>query len=177
MTERHVISFGRGVRLMSEAYYIQELRAFGIDKPRAFRALCRAICCPVVVFGRTGFVDPAVFQVCMKNLSIPGSFDFSAPNSNAKMDPKKRPYVRKQVPAKEVRRNWRLVVRAIVDSRRMVGLHSPPAEKAAIKSAAAELTRFVLTMIPSGEQEHTDGAQDTGTAQSARRDAECQGSP
>ena len=52
MTERHVISFGRGVRLMSEAYYIQELRAFGIDKPRAFRALCRAICCPVVVFGR-----------------------------------------------------------------------------------------------------------------------------
>jgi hypothetical protein len=67
--------------------------------------------------------------------------------------------MRTKVPAREVRRNWRLVVRAILDSRRMVGLHSPPAERAAIKSAAAELTRFVLTMIPSGEQEQQDGQE------------------
>jgi hypothetical protein len=155
--EKHVISFGRGVRLMSEAYYIEELRGFGIDKPRAFRALCRSICCPIIVLGRVAFVDPAVFQVCIKHLSVPGSLDFNGPNSSMKPDRKRRPYMRTKVPAREVRRNWRLVVRAIIDSRRMVGLHSPPAERAAIKSAAAELTRFVLTMIPSGEQEQQDG--------------------
>lgn len=135
---------------MSESYYIQELRPFGIDKPRAFRALCRAICCPTIVLGNTAFVDPAVFQVCIKNVCLPGNLDFHGPNSFQK-DSGRR-YFRNRVPPEEIQRNWSVAVRAILDGRRMVGLHSPPAERAAIRSAAAELTRFVLTMIPSAEQ-------------------------
>ena len=158
--QQWVISFGRGVRLMSEEYYIRELRPFGISTARAFRSLCRAICCPVILMGRVGFVDPAVFQVCMKNLSVPGSKDFKAPNSVMQTS-KKRPYLRSRVDPREVRRNWKLVVKSIIDARRMHGLSTPPAERAAIRSAAAELTRFVLTMIPSGEQEQANGTQAT----------------
>lgn len=136
---------------MSEAYYIRELTPFGIDTTRAFRALCRSICCPIIVLGSTAFVDPAVFQVCMKHLSMPGNPDFHGPNSYHK-DKKNRRHFRNRVDPVEIQRNWKLVVRAILDSRRMVGVHSPPAERAAIRSAAAELTRFVLTMIPAAEQ-------------------------
>lgn len=144
---------------MSEAYYIQELRPFGIDKPRAFRGLCRAICCPVVILGKTAFVDPAVFQVCMKNVSMPGNKDFTGPNSYYKKDKDRRPHMRNQIPPREIQRNWKRVVRSIIDSRRMAGLHTPEAQRAAIRSAAAELTRFVLTMIPSAEQ--PDGKEGT----------------
>jgi hypothetical protein len=158
--QQWVISFGRGVRLMSEEYYIRELRPFGITGARSFRSLCRAICCPVILMGRVGFVDPAVFQVCIKHLSMPGSKDFKAPNSIMQTS-KKRPYLRSRVEPREVRRNWKMVVRAIIDARRMHGLQTPPADRAAIRSAAAELTRFVLTMIPSGEQEQANGTQAT----------------
>lgn len=136
---------------MSEAYYIRELAPFGINTTRAFRALCRSICCPIIVLGKSSFVDPAVFQVCMKHLSLPGNKDFHGPNSYQK-DKKRRPHFRNKVSPSEIKGNWELVVRSIVDSRRLAGLHSPEAERAAIRSAAMELTRFVLTMIPSAEQ-------------------------
>jgi hypothetical protein len=150
---------------MSEAYYIRELTPFGIDTTRAFRALCRSICCPTIVLGRTAFVDPSVFQVCMKHLSMPGNKDFHGPNSYQK-DKKNRRHFRNRVEPDEIQRNWKLVVRSILDSRRMVGLHSPPTERAAIRSAAAELTRFVLTMIPAAEQ--TNGKKEPNQEADAR---------
>lgn len=136
---------------MSEAYYIRELAPFGINTTRAFRALCRAICCPIIVLGRASFVDPAVFQVCMKHLTLPGNKDFHGPNSYQK-DKKRRHHFRNKVSPSEIERNWERVVRSIIDSRKIAGLHAPEAERAAIRSAAAELSRFVLTMIPSSEQ-------------------------
>lgn len=148
---KSVISFGKGVRLMSEEYYIRELSPFGISQARAFRALCRSICCPIIVLGHTAFVDPAVFQVCIKHLSLPGSKDFLGPRSYFKKQ-LGRSYLRNKVNPRDIERNWARVIRAILDSRRLVGLHTPETEKAAIRSAAAELTRFVLTMIPSAEQ-------------------------
>jgi hypothetical protein len=155
--EQHVISFGRGVRLMSEEYYINELRPFGINQARGFRSLCRAICCPLVFFGRVGFVDPATFQICMKNLSMPGKRDFCATNSYMRKTAKKNQKYRTRVNPAEIEQNWERVVRAILDSRRIRGLDTPPAQKAAIRTAAAELARFVLTMIPSREQEQARG--------------------
>ena len=152
--DQYVISFGKGVRLMSEAYYIQEMGAFGINTNRAFRSLCRAICCPLLFIGRVGFVDPAVFQICIKNLSIPGSKDFLFPNCYLKTYVG-RPHLRQKVDPKDIESNWKYVVRAIIDSRKMHGLHVPGADKIAIKTAAAELTRFTLRMIPSAEQETT----------------------
>ena len=155
--EQWVISFGRGVRLMSEEYYIRELKAFGITGPRSFRSLCRCICCPVIFFGRVGFVDPAVFQVCIKNLSMPGNKDFCATNSYLRRSVNTCDSYRIHVQPQEIERNWKRVVRSIIDARRMHGLQTPPADRAAIRSAAAELTRFVLTMIPAGEQEQANG--------------------
>ena len=155
--DQWVISFGRGVRLMSEEYYIRELRPFGITGNRAFRSLCRCICCPVIFFGRVGFVDPAVFQICIKNLSLPGNKDFCASNSYLRRSGLQSSHYRVDVSPQEVKRNWKRVVRAILDARKMHGLSTPPADRAAIRSAAAELTRFVLTMIPSGEQERKHG--------------------
>ncbi len=161
MTESHdkaVISFGKGVRLMSEDYYIRELRPFGINSRRSFRALCRAICCPNIILGSTSFVDPSIFQVCIKHLSLPGRPDFLGPNSYLKTY-SKRPHIENQVSPESVHRNWQLVVRTILDSRRLVGLQTPEADRIAIRTAASELTRFVLTMIPSHKQGRPDGEE------------------
>lgn len=154
--KKAIISFGKGVRLMSEEYYIAELRPFGITTTRGFRALCRAICCPTIILGTTSFVDPAVFQICMKHLSLPGRRDFMGPKSYLKVY-KHRPNIKNRVDPADVERNWRTVVRMILDSRRLVGHHVPDADKVAIRSAAAELSRFVLTMIPSHQQDQPDG--------------------
>lgn len=163
--EQHVISFGRGVRLMSEEYYIRELRPYGIDKTRAFRALCRAICCPIIVLGRVGFVDPATFQLCMKNLSMPGQKDFIGPNSYMKVYRKARKQYRNSVDPKEIYANWKQVVRAVTDSRRIRGLSIQDADRVAIRTAAEELTRFVLRMIPSHEQGMSNGNPTSATDQ------------
>jgi hypothetical protein len=159
--EQHVISFGRGVRLMSEEYYIKELAPFGINTNRRFRCLCRAICCPLIFIGRHAFVDPAIFQICMKHLSMPGNKDFIAPDSYIKANAdahKKRIYTNKVDP-RQIQKNWKETVRAIVDCRKIRGLDTPKITRTAIRTAAAELTRFVLTMIPSGEQEQANGKQ------------------
>lgn len=156
--KKAVISFGKGVRLMSEEYYIAELRPFGVTTTRGFRALCRAICCPTIILGGTSFVDPAVFQICMKHLSMPGRRDFLGPKSYVKTY-KKRQNIQNRVDPAEVERNWRTVVRMILDSRRLVGHHVPDADKVAIRSAAAELSRFVLTIIPSHQQGQPDGKE------------------
>jgi hypothetical protein len=159
--EQHVISFGRGVRLMSEEYYIKELAPFGINTNRRFRCLCRAICCPLIFIGRHAFVDPAIFQICMKHLSMPGNKDFIAPDSYIKANAdahKKRIYTNKVDP-RQIQKNWKETVRAIVDCRKIRGLDTPKITRTAIRTAAAELTRFVLTMIPSGEQEQANGEQ------------------
>lgn len=158
-TKKAVISFGKGVRLMSEEYYIAELRPFGITNVRAFRSMCRALCCPIVFFGRVGFVDPATFQICMKSVSMPGNKDFCATNSYLRKSTKKNKLYRTKVDPKEIRDNWRYVVRAIVDSRRIRGLDTPPVQRAAIRSVAEELCKFVLTMIPSHQQGRTDGIE------------------
>lgn len=160
MSEQHVISFGKGVRLMSEEYYIKELAPYGINTPRRFRCLCRAICCPIVFIGRHAFVDPAIFQICMKHLSMPGNKDFIAPDSyiKANADARKKRIYTNRVDPRQIQKNWKETVRAIIDCRRIRGLETPAATRTSIRSAAAELTRFVLTMIPSSEQGRPDEA-------------------
>jgi hypothetical protein len=165
--KKAVISFGKGVRLMSEEYYIAELRPFGVNTTRAFRALCRAICCPTIILGKTGFVDPAVFQICIKHLSLPGRHDFLGPNSYVKTY-KKRQHIRNRVNPADLERDWKRVVRMILDSRRLVGHHVPDADKVAIRTAAAELSRFVLTMIPSHTQGQADGKESTAQEAESR---------
>jgi hypothetical protein len=157
--KKAVISFGKGVRLMSEEYYITELSPYGITQARGFRSLCRAICCPVIFLGRVGFVDPATFQICMKNLTLPGNKDFCATNAYLRKAQKREKIYRNKVDPDEIQKNWKIIVRAILDSRRIRGLDTPPAQRAAIRSAAEELTRFVLTMIPSHKQGRKDGSE------------------
>ena len=161
--DKAVISFGKGVRLMSEAYYMRELTPFGINTRRAFRALCRAICCPTIILGSTCFVDPAMFQLCIKHLSLPGRKDFMGPNSYLKTY-SKRPSIVNQVDPDDIHRNWQRVVRSIVDSRRLAGLQTPELDRTAIRTAASELTRFVLTMVPSHKQGRTNGRSAQGKA-------------
>jgi hypothetical protein len=164
--KKAVISFGKGVRLMSEDYYIRELKPFGINTTRAFRALCRAICCPLVILGHTAFVDPAVFQLCIKHLSLPGNRDFLGPNSYVKTY-KNRKHIVNRVNPEDLHRNWQRVVRSILDSRRLVGLQVPDADRASIRSAASELTRFVLTMVPSHLQDKPDGSKEDNDEEEA----------
>ena len=138
---------------MSEEYYIRELRPFGIATPRTFRALCRAICCPVIIMGRVAFVDPAVFQVCMKHLSIPGSKDFTAPNSGIQTC-RKRPYLRNKITPTEVKRNWKFVVRTILDARQ-VFLLAFGEHKASVVAKAVEQPASVQVSA-SALQQHPD---------------------
>ncbi len=143
------------------------LRPSGVTTTRGFSALCRAICCPTIILGGTSFVDPAVFQICIKHLSMPGRRDFLGPKSYVKTY-KKRQNIQNRVDPAEVERNWRTVVRMILDSRRLVGHHVPDADKVAIRSAAAELSRFVLTMIPSHTQGQADGKESTAQEAESR---------
>ena len=55
--------------------------------------------------------------------------------------------------------------RAVADSRRIRGLSIQDTDRVAIRTAAEELTRFVLRMIPSHEQGMSNGNPTSATDQ------------
>lgn len=153
-----VISFGGGVSLMSEDYFVRAFLPFGITK-RSFRHLCRALHVPLVHLNGMAFVDPVVFQVAIKCIARAGAPEFTLPRgTTARVLTGRSTKTRTSIPIDEVRENWEFVVRSILDARNLSSLASPAAYRDIIQGAALELARLAERHVPSGLQKRYERA-------------------
>jgi len=147
------ISFGGGVRLVHESYMIQELKGCGLTK-RSFRALCKAICCPLVYMSSNeAFVDPMTFQICMKAITRAGCPDFRFPKARMGKTEKTNNTrfpgrVRMSVPPEEIRENWRMLVGEILAARKLAHLVTPKSTQRALLDVSTRLAELAISALP-----------------------------
>ena len=74
MNDQYYISFGSGIKLLSEDWYIKE---FGTNiTKKSFRSFCRALKVPLIEMGKTTFVEMNSFQLALKAITRVGEPDF-----------------------------------------------------------------------------------------------------
>lgn len=146
------VSLGSGVSLVEEDHYIRALAPFGIGTRRAFRSLCRAIHCPLLICGQhgrragaarsqaTALVDPFVFQLCIRALVMPGRPDFRLQWSSSRR--------RSRSDIRHLQADWSAIARSIVDSRRAHGLSTGRELQASIRDAGFRLSVALSRSIP-----------------------------
>lgn len=196
------VSFGGGLRLLDEDYYLEELKGF-IRSRRGFRGLCRAIGCPII-FADQGkaYVDPVTFQICMKAITRAGGRDFLMPGAKNKNGKRTNyPHARTEIPPDEIRSHWRWLVGELCAGRRLAKIGTPAQVKRAmldLTTRLAELSYSTLPTVtaeeyamrvpaarlpedPDGQDEHYgnqeaasgDGACGTSEATAAQEDCYC----
>ncbi len=143
------ISLGGGMRLLSEQYYLDNLKGF-VRSRRGFRGLCRAIGCPLI-FGDLGvaYVDPVTFQICMKAMTRAGGRDFLMPgakNQNGKRT--NYPHARSSIPIEELRTHWRWLVGELCAGRRLAKIGTPAQVKRAMLDLTTRLAELSYSTLP-----------------------------
>ena len=144
------LSFGGGLKLFSEDYFIKELLPMGMTR-RGFRALCRALKVPLVHIGTTAMVDITSFQLAMKAVCRVGQEDFYVPGC----DPLKKNLKRgnKELDTAYFNREWKNVLAELLAARRMHGLATPQEVSSLARKAAKRLTEMALHVSASDLQE------------------------
>ena len=89
MSDQLYISFGSGIKLLSEDWYIKEFGSHITKK--AFRAFCRAIKVPLIEIGKSTFVEMNSFQLALKAITRVGEEDFYVSGCQSIASGKKNP--------------------------------------------------------------------------------------
>lgn len=144
------LSFGGGLKLFSEDYFIKELAPMGMTR-RGFRSLCRALKVPLVHIGTTAMVDLTSFQLAMKAVCRVGQNDFYVPGC----EPLKKNIKRgnKELDSSYFNREWKNVLAELLASRKMNSLTTPNEVSDLAKRAAKRLTEMALHTKVSDLQE------------------------
>ncbi len=143
------ISFGSGLKLLSEEYYLENLKGF-VRSRRGFRGLCRAIGCPLV-FADQGraYVDPVTFQICMKAITRAGGRDFLMPGAkNRNGNRTNYPHARASIPIEEIRTHWRWLVGELCAGRRLARIGTPQHVKKAMLDLTTRLAELSYSTLP-----------------------------
>jgi hypothetical protein len=144
------LSFGGGLRLFSEDYFIKELEPLGMTR-RGFRSLCRSLKVPLVHIGTTAMVDITSFQLAMKAVCRVGQEDFYVPGCEPLRKNVKRGA--KELDMEYFDRQWETVLADLIAARKMHGLTTPQDTVDQAKKAAKRLTDMALHVSASDFQE------------------------
>lgn len=146
------ISFGSGVRLMSEDVYIKAMGG-GMTR-KGFRALCRNLMCPMVEIGDTRYVEMIRFELAMTAITRIGEEDFFAPGSRSirnqsakgsrKLDPEK------------VLKNYEILASELLAAKKVNGVELTHEVKDAARTAANRMRESAMHLRPSSAQASKD---------------------
>lgn len=148
--EQVYLSFGGGLRLFSEEYFIKELAPVGMST-KGFRSFCRSLKVPLIFIGDNVFVDLSSFQLAIKAITRVGQPDFFVPGCK----PLRR---NKWKGAKELDREyfekeWENVLAELIAGRKNSGMKTPTEVTDLARRAAKRITDMALQMQASKNQE------------------------
>ena len=146
------ISFGSGLRLMSEDVYIKAMG--GNMSRKGFRALCRNLLCPMIEIGDTRYVEMIRFELAMTAITRIGEEDFFAPGSRSIRNQSAKG-TRKLDPEK-VLKNYEVLAAELLAAKKVNGVELTHEEKDAARTAANRMRESALHMMPSSAQARKD---------------------
>tara|TARA_R110002051_G_scaffold325009_1_gene425220 strand:+ start:338 stop:928 length:591 start_codon:yes stop_codon:yes gene_type:complete len=143
------LSFGGGLRLFSEDYFIEELSSLGVTR-KGFRSLCRALQVPLIYVGTSALVDLVSFQLAMKAISRVGQKDFYVPGCRPLKNNHKRGV--RELNQAYYTREWKNILAELLASRQVHGLATSKEISALTKNAAKRLTEMAIHLQVSSLQ-------------------------
>ena len=146
------ISFGSGLRLMSEDFYIKAMG--GNMSRKGCRALCRKLLCPMIEIGDTRYVEMIRFELAMTAITRIGEEDFFAPGSRSIRNQSAKG-TRKLDPEK-VLKNYEVLAAELLAAKKVNGVELTHEVKDAARTAANRMRESALHMMPSSAQARKD---------------------
>jgi hypothetical protein len=163
--ERHqdglFLSFGSGVRLISEDQFLRQFLPAGITR-KGFRRLCRALSVPMLEIGSSRYVDMLSMLLALRGILRVGEPDFLCPGSRT-LDTQKAhkrggPTATK-LDLERFQRNFHYILSELVAASRINGVRLGSELSNAATKAARRLTLACLHHYPLQEQdEHSEQA-------------------
>lgn len=151
MTEQTYISLGGGVKLLCEDFYI-EASGFQWSR-RGFRALCRNLSVPLIEIGTKRYVDVNVFETAMCAVTRIGEPDFFTPGCTAI---RKNQQGETRLNPDKLKQSWRIVLRDMIQRRRMNGAEVGARMRRAAREGADRLYRMGVHLAPVAAQAQID---------------------
>jgi hypothetical protein len=143
MSEQFYISFGSGIKLLSEDWYIKEFGS-NITK-KSFRSFCRALKVPLIEVGKTTFVEMNSFQLALKAITRVGEPDFFVSGCKSVAVGRQRP---SQLDPDYVTKNLEPLLCELLACKAISGLSLTKETKKAIHEAAERMARAGLSLLP-----------------------------
>ena len=148
--EQIYLTFGGGLRLFSDEYFIKELKPLGMTR-KGFRGLCRALKVPLIHIGTSAMVDIVSFQMAMKSICRVGQEDFYVSGSEPIRKNKKRG--NRELDMNYFNSQWETVLAELLAARKMQGVSTPQEVSSLARKAAKRLTEMSLHITASDFQE------------------------
>jgi len=136
MSDQIYISFGSGIKLLSEDWYIKEFG--GNITKKAFRSFCRAVKVPLIEVGKTTYVEMNSFQLAMKAITRVGEEDFFVSGCQSIATGKQKP---SQLKPDYVAENLEPLLCELLACKALSGLNMTYEVKKAARSAADRMAR------------------------------------
>jgi hypothetical protein len=152
----HHLSFGWGVRMAEESWYV-DIAFQGLVSTRSFRRLLRALKVPMLVMGETRWVDMHRFELAMTAVLRIGEPDFvpQAPQGSLNYT-WQRGHSTDTLDEERFRKNWELVIRDLIAAKQCNGTKVQRKVKRAATLAAERMLMSGLQFLPSRLQEERD---------------------
>jgi|TARA_R100001460_G_scaffold7154_2_gene18379 hypothetical protein len=149
-TDQTFISFGAGVRLMAEDYYIEAM-GNGVTK-RGFRALCRNLMVPMIEIGNTRYVDMLRFEIAMTAILRIGEDDFFTPGCKSSAQNRIPKRGKTKLDPEKVLENYELIASELLAAKRVNGVELTRAVQQSTRAAAEKMRDMAFQLAPSRAQ-------------------------
>jgi hypothetical protein len=149
--EQTYISFGSGVRMMAEDFYIEAM-GNGVTK-RGFRALCRNLMVPMIEIGKTRYIDMLRFEIAMTAILRIGEEDFFAPGCQSLAQNRKPKNGKTKLDPEAVLANYEELAKELLAAKRVNGVELTRAVQQTTRAAAERLRDAAFQLAPSKAQQ------------------------
>lgn len=156
MTEnphKYFVSLPSGLRLMSESYFLEELKPFGITV-KGFRSLLRALNVPSIEIGKVRLIDSLTFAMALKCVLRIGEPDFLVPGCESIRKNRTVGCALSLDPSR-FEKNAKTVIAELLYARRFFGMRNSADIRTLARDAAARLVSFGMHNATSDLQEES----------------------
>jgi hypothetical protein len=149
------LSFGSGVRLISEDQFLRQFMPAGLTRA-GFRRLCRALTVPMIEIGSTRYVDMLSMLLALRSVLRVGEKDFLTPGCQTVRDQRdacRDKSTTRKLDTKRFQQNLHITIAELVAASRINGVRLGSDLSSAATAAARRLALAGLHHYPAREQE------------------------
>jgi hypothetical protein len=147
----HYLSFGTGVKLMSEEWYIKALE--GQMSKTGFRSFLKVLGVPSLEIGNNRYIDMLRFEIAMSSILRIGQPNFLAPGAKSLKYSNRDPDAVLEADVEHLQKHYRQIAGELLMAKRVAGAEMSYRTRDLVKKAARNLQKAAVHTLPKIAQE------------------------